>query len=199
MHQTALIIFQKNEVLGKVKTRLAALVGDEKAMEIYKTLLHHTHLVIKAIDADHYIFYSDFIPKSVDNLIENYNFQVQEGLGLGERMKNAFNLLFQKGYQKVIIIGTDCADIEPRHIESAIQKLNINPIVIGPAEDGGYYLLGMKKFVPGIFDGIDWSTEKVFKQTIGKLESAELNFDTIEMLSDIDRVEDWEKVKLKFQ
>jgi uncharacterized protein len=198
MRRTALIIFQKNEVRGKVKTRLAATVGDEAALKIYKILINYTHQVIQSLPVDTYIFFSDFIPDDTSAIPIDFSFKIQSRGDLGERMKNAFQMLFNLGYQKILILGTDCADLQTIHIESALEKLNKVDVVIGPAEDGGYYLLGMKKFSNTLFEEIEWSTINVFNQTVAKLNQANLTYDTTTILSDIDREEDWEKVKLKF-
>jgi rSAM/selenodomain-associated transferase 1 len=198
MKKAALIIFQKNEELGKVKTRLAVTVGEEKALEIYRILISYTYQVIQDLPLTTYIFFSNFIPNSVADIPSNFVLRLQEGENLGERMSNAFQLLFKSGYQRILILGTDCAQLESRHITDAIQKLDEKDVVIGPAEDGGYYLLGMKKSTTSLFEGIEWSTSQVFSQTIEKLTQAELSYGIIETLSDVDVEEDWEKVKMKF-
>jgi hypothetical protein len=198
MKKAALIIFQKNEELGKVKTRLAVTVGEEKALEIYRILISYTYQVIQDLPLTTYIFFSNFIPNSVADIPSNFILRLQEGENLGERMSNAFQLLFKSGYQRILILGTDCAQLESRHITDAIQKLDEKDVVIGPAEDGGYYLLGMKKSTTSLFEGIEWSTSQVFSQTIEKLTRAELSYGIIETLSDVDVEEDWEKVKMKF-
>ncbi len=198
MKKAALIIFQKNEELGKVKTRLAVTVGEEKALEIYRILISYTYQVIQDLPLTTYIFFSNFIPNSVADIPSNFVLRLQEGENLGERMSNAFQLLFKSGYQRILILGTDCAQLESRHIKDAIQKLDEKDVVIGPAEDGGYYLLGMNKSTTSLFEEIEWSTSQVFSQTIEKLTRAELSYDTIETLSDVDVEEDWEKVKMKF-
>lgn len=198
MNKTALIVFQKNEVLGKVKTRLAATLGDEEALKIYQILIGHTHKVIQSIAADTYIFFSDFLPDNYKQEDSNFSFQVQQGKDLGDRMNNAFQFLFKNGYERVLIIGTDCAVLEPKHIQAAIQKLNSSEVVIGPAEDGGYYLLGMKSLTSNIFIDMEWSTENVLKETIDRLTQESISYSTIEILSDIDHEEDWNKVKNNF-
>jgi hypothetical protein len=198
MKKAALIILQKNEELGKVKTRLAVTVGEEKALEIYRILISYTYQVIQDLPLTTYIFFSNFIPNSVADIPSNFVLRLQEGENLGERMSNAFQLLFKSGYQRILILGTDCAQLESRHITDAIQKLDEKDVVIGPAEDGGYYLLGMKKSTTSLFEGIEWSTSQVFSQTIEKLTRAELSYGIIETLSDVDVEEDWEKVKMKF-
>jgi rSAM/selenodomain-associated transferase 1 len=198
MKKTALIVFQKNEILGKVKTRLASTLGHEEALKIYQILIAHTHQVIQPVAADTYIFFSNYIPKTYEIKASSFYFQVQNGKDLGDRMKNAFEFLFCSGYERVLIIGTDCATLEPIHIKTAIQKLDLVDVVIGPAEDGGYYLLGMKNLVSSLFEDMKWSTEDVLKETINRLTQEGLSYERIETLSDVDREEDWDKVKMKF-
>ncbi|MFT7363385.1 MAG: rSAM/selenodomain-associated transferase 1, partial [Algoriphagus sp.] len=190
MKKTALIVFQKNEILGKVKTRLASTLGHEEALKIYQILIAHTHQVIQPVAADTYIFFSNYIPKTYEIKASSFYFQVQTGKDLGDRMKNAFEFLFCIGYERVLIIGTDCATLEPIHIKTAIQKLDLVDVVIGPAEDGGYYLLGMKNLVSSLFEDMKWSTEDVLKETINRLTQEGLSYERIETLSDVDREED---------
>jgi rSAM/selenodomain-associated transferase 1 len=198
MKKNALIIFQKNEILGNVKTRLAASVGNENALNIYRILVNHTHSVLKEIVADQFIFYSDFIPAKEINGGQIPQERVQKGKNLGERMRNAFGTVFSEGYDYVVIIGTDCVDLRPDHIEESFKKLGQNDAVLGPALDGGYYLLGLKKFIPEIFEEIDWSTDQVLIQTQTKLQKLNHSIGIIETLSDIDHLSDWEKVKGRF-
>jgi hypothetical protein len=198
MNKTALIVFQKNEVLGKVKTRLASTLGNVEALKIYQILIAHTHQVIQSVAADTYIFFSDYVPEGYETQASGFYLQVQEGKDLGDRMSNAFEFLFKKEYEQVLIIGTDCATLEQIHIQTAIQKLDLVDVVIGPAEDGGYYLLGMKNLVPSLFADMEWSTEEVLKETINRLTQGGLSYFHIETLSDVDHEEDWDKVKMKF-
>jgi hypothetical protein len=198
MNKTALIVFQKNEVLGKVKTRLASTLGNVEALKIYQILIAHTHQVIQSVAADTYIFFSDYVPEGYETQASGFYLQVQEGKDLGDRMSNAFEFLFKKEYEQVLIIGTDCATLEQIHIQTAIQKLDLVDVVIGPAEDGGYYLLGMKNLVPSLFSDMEWSTEEVLKETINRLTQGGLSYFHIETLSDVDHEEDWDKVKMKF-
>lgn len=198
INKTALIVFQKNEILGRVKTRLAATLGPEEALKIYQILIAHTHQVIQSIPADTYLFYSDYVPEKAEIKAPNFHPQVQKGKDLGDRMKNAFEFVFNYKYERVLIIGTDCATLKPTHIQTAIQKLDFVDVVIGPAEDGGYYLLGMKNLVPNLFSDMQWSTENVLKETIDRLIQEGISYDYLETLSDVDRQEDWDKVKMKF-
>ena len=181
-----LIIFVKNPVLGKVKTRLEEAFGEENALKIYLKLLQHTRRVTANLFADKYIFYSEFI--NYDDLWENevYKKELQHGSDLGERMKNAFELLFKNGYKKVLIIGSDCYELTEMIITSAFDQLKQKDIVIGPAKDGGYYLLGMNAFTPQLFGGKSWSTNKVFLETLAEIKSLNYSICTLPELNDVD-------------
>lgn len=197
MEKSALIIFQKNAVLGKVKTRLAVDLGDEMAMEIYQQLVRHTHFVCGSVPVQKFVFYSDFIPGDTTAFGQDYHFEVQSGNDLGSKMENAFQRLFAKGYEKIIILGTDCGELERGIVVEAFELLDTHEVVIGPARDGGYYLLGMKKMIADLFEDIPWSTEKVLFLTMEKLENQKISYELLEILSDVDRIEDWKKLKEK--
>ena len=185
----ALIIFIKNQIEGKVKTRLAATIGHEAAMKIYQQLIQRTNTVANRIEADKIVFYSNFIE---DDIWENniYKKQVQHGDTLGMKMENAFKSSFTAGHKKIVIIGTDCPEINENILKNAFEKLNSYDIVIGPATDGGYYLLGMKKEYPFLFQNIEWSTDKVLQQTIDLCKKNQLSYFLLPELSDIDEEKD---------
>lgn len=188
--ENALLIFQKNMILGKAKTRIAATVGDKRALEIYAILIRFTHKVVKDVDAKKIIYFSDYI-EEVSSYGKDYSLMVQNGENLGRRMSNAFEEVFKQGFKKVIVIGTDCGELKPEIIQKAYDLLEFSDTVIGPAEDGGYYLIGMKKANPTIFQRIDWSTEKVFTQTIQRIKNTGLTNDLLPTLVDADTYEDW--------
>lgn len=187
----ALIIFIKNIEKGKVKTRLASTVGDDKALQIYQALLNHTREVATKVSATRHLFYSNRIEEDEwsKNDFEKY---IQKGEDLGIRMANGFKKAFEKN-DKVVIIGSDCASLTPQIVNQAFEKLEENDFVIGPAQDGGYYLLGMNKFMPSVFENIEWSTESVFEKTIQNIEYLNKKYDLLPTLSDIDYEEDWLK------
>ena len=191
MTNNALIIFTRNPELGKVKTRLASTIGDEKALEIYKDLLLHTMETTKNIDGDVFVFYDKKIEENDIWPNETYHKFVQSGEDLGEKMQNAFQKLFDLKYQNCIIIGSDLFDLNEKLISDAFQMLDKNDVVIGPAEDGGYYLLGLKKIIPEIFKNKKWGTSSVFKDTIKDLENLKIEY--TKKLNDIDTFEDLEK------
>ncbi|MDR7128322.1 rSAM/selenodomain-associated transferase 1 [Algoriphagus sp. 4150] len=194
-----LLIFQKNAELGKVKTRLAATLGDQAAFEVYGQLVQYTHSVASPCHAQKILFFSNFPEGDLSEYPANYRFELQSGKGLGEKMRNAFQLLFDEKFDRLVIIGTDCAEITSEHISAAFEKLGTNDVVIGPAEDGGYYLLGMRIFIPGLFEGIPWSTDQVTSLTKEYLTRNEISFTLLPTLSDVDLEEDWERVKDKFK
>ena len=188
MTDKALIIFTRNPELGKCKTRLAKSVGDAEALKIYKELLQHTANVVKDVNAKRFVFYSENIHKDDIWSSSYFNKRLQIGNDLGERMENAFQELFSEGFKNVIIVGSDLLDLSKSIIEEAYFKLQDNDAVIGPAEDGGYYLLGMKTLNPNVFRNKIWGTETVLKNT--KKDFMEQSLYTLETLNDIDYVED---------
>lgn len=186
--EKALIIFLKYPELGRSKTRLAATIGNENALKVYIELLNHTHLITKDLKAIKYLYY-DKVTEQLLPWQENYFVGFQPEADLGMRMKNAFTELFYKGYNKVVIIGSDCYELSTEIIESAYDLLNEYDVVIGPAKDGGYYLLGMNKLYPELFNDVAWSTDKVLNASVEIIKKLNLTYQTLPILSDID-VED---------
>ena len=196
MAENLLIIFVKNPVAGEVKTRLAASIGDMNALQVYKSLLSHTRNVASGAEADRQVWYSSKIDRRdawESNLFEK---ELQSGSNLGERMGNAFSRSFEQGYKRVVIIGSDCAELTSEHIEEAFHLLESHDAVIGPSEDGGYYLLGLTQFHPEIFSDVEWSTSSVLARTIEKFEESHTSYRQLETLNDIDNEEDFKKSEL---
>lgn len=181
-------VFVRNPELGKVKTRLAVSIGNEKALAVYKFLLKHTHQISHAIPFDKAIYYSEHKRENDIWSEGNYQKHIQQGVDLGERMNNAFIDSFTDGYDKVVIIGSDIPDLTEKHILEAFQKLDENDVVLGPAKDGGYYLLGMKKVHSKIFENKNWGTDSVRAKTMKDLEKVTVHL--LEELNDIDVYED---------
>lgn len=193
--EQALIIFIKNLVPGKVKTRLAKDAGDTTALEIYKNLMDHTRLVVSHIDATRLLFYSDRVERLDSWPERKYSKNLQTGDDLGERMFNAFKQATE--YDKKIIIGSDCPGITPALIEEAFTALDYHDVVIGPAVDGGYYLIGMNNLIPEVFQNIPWSTDQVLFETIKILQQKRLLYKLLTPLRDVDSLEDWQSEKGK--
>ena len=185
----AIIVFQKFPTPGKVKTRLAATIGNEKAVYIYSYLLNYTHKLISSITADVLIFHEGPI-ETEQYPKDNYSFFPQTGKDLGEKMSRAFDQAFEQGYDHVIIIGTDCLELRIRHIEEAFAVLKNNDLVLGPAEDGGYYLIGLNKNDGQLFKNIAWSSDAVFANTIAIATEKQLKVHLLECLNDINEYSD---------
>ena len=191
MSEALLIIFIRNPRLGKVKTRLAKIIGDEAALEVYKLLLRHTYKVTKALPCDKTVYYSEEIARN-DLWDASYQKKTQQGNDLGARMHHAFKTAFGAGYKKVVIIGSDMYHLKPVHLEEAFSLMDSNDAVLGPAADGGYYLLGMKRLHPGIFKGKAWGTATVLAETLEDLKGVKRHF--LETLNDVDTYEDLETI-----
>ncbi|WP_291867067.1 TIGR04282 family arsenosugar biosynthesis glycosyltransferase [Maribacter sp.] len=189
-----LLIFTRNPELGKCKTRLATTVGKNAALEIYKFLLKHTASLTKNLYATKQVFYSEEIWKkdTWDNAI--YNKKLQEGSDLGERMYNAFLEGFNSNFERIIVIGSDMYDLSQEDIENAFIQLNTNDYVIGPATDGGYYLLGMKTLNSKVFKNKVWGTNTVLQNTLNDLKNTKIHI--LEAKNDVDVYEDIQNIEV---
>ncbi|MCX6319992.1 MAG: TIGR04282 family arsenosugar biosynthesis glycosyltransferase [Bacteroidetes bacterium] len=193
--QQAIIIFVRHPELGKVKTRLAREIGDDKALEVYKKLLQLTHDTVIECRADKYVYYADRI--RLDDLWEEDYFikRSQQGEDLGERMHHAFTDVFGKGYGKVLIIGSDCPGITPKFLENTFMHLDSYDVVIGPAADGGYYLLGLKEPDLLYFQNKEWSSASVLDATVRDIRKSGSSYCLLPVLNDVDTLHDllqWE-------
>ena len=186
MTKNALIIFVKNPVEGQVKTRLAKTIGNSAAVAVYKQLLQHTFTITEHLTVDKFVFYGDDINDNDLWPSNIYQKHLQQGIDLGERMKNAFELVFNLKYDKAIIIGSDCYELTQQIIEEAFDELLINDTVIGPCNDGGYYLLGIKELITELFTNIKWSTDAVLPTTLYTFKNLQLQYGLLPALNDVD-------------
>jgi uncharacterized protein len=184
------MLFVRHPELGKVKTRLAKDLGDEKALAIYIKLLEHTKSITTGIKADKLIYYAEEVQEQ--DLWDNdvYHKKAQGQGNLGQRMEQAFLSAFENGYKSVIIIGSDCLQLNEQIIEQAFYELEGKDVVVGPATDGGYYLLGMKQLHSSLFENKPWSTDQVLTETLTVLKQNKLSYTLMPVLSDIDHAED---------
>ncbi|MEX2597432.1 MAG: TIGR04282 family arsenosugar biosynthesis glycosyltransferase [Salibacteraceae bacterium] len=187
-----LIIFVRNPEKGRVKTRLAAGVGEDQAVNIYHKMLLYTKNITKGLNADKAVYYAENVKDNDlwDNML--YRKFLQKGSNIGERMQNAFAESFAEGKQRVIIIGSDCIELESYMIKEAFAVLQNNDVVLGPATDGGYYLIGMRKFLPTLFDDKQWSKPDLLMDTILDLKKMNAKYYLLKTLNDIDTMEDLE-------
>jgi len=185
----ALIVFVRYPEVGKVKTRLAEGTNKDFARDIYKLCAEKIFGEISFLkNFNKYIFYSE--AKDKEKIIQWTNnkflYSLQKGGDLGERMFNAFEFVFNQQNQKAIIIGTDIPDLSKEIILKAEAELDNNDLVIGPAFDGGYYLLGMKKAHKNLLEDVKWSSGSVFNSTMKKASLLNLVVREMQMLHDID-------------
>lgn len=186
-----LIIFVKNPVAGKVKSRIAATTGTDKALEIYLQLQEVIRsTVCQLTDIQKVVYYSDEICHADEWENDAFVKRKQKGTDLGLKMYNAF-AEYLRHHRKVVLVGSDCPYITVTIIRNAFSALSDSGVVIGPAVDGGYYLIGMKEPHKEIFENINWSTEHVFAQTKEQIDKLKLSLALVEKLSDIDTEQDW--------
>jgi len=192
--RNALIVFARYPEPGKVKTRLASIIGNERATALYKQWAEKIFFESEQTKTitHRYIFYAD--PgdgKKINSWTKNgFLLHLQQGRDLGERIKYSLQKVFRDAMRKVVIIGTDSPDLTGEIIDNAIHRLDTHDVVIGPAEDGGYYLLGMKQFYPELFNGIPWSSENVFDETVKRMNEIGLRYYRLPVIMDIDTFDD---------
>lgn len=195
MEERAIIILIRNPVLGCVKTRLAADIGNFHALNVYKSLLSHTQSITSCINSSRLLFYSDFIDFNDDWEDLIYKKHLQSGNDFGEKMLNAFNIALAQ-HKLAVIIGSDCYELNAKLFDLAFEKLENFDVVIGPAKDGGYYLMGLKKIYPQLFQNKSWSTSSVLTETIETVRDLGLTYHLLPLLGDIDTFQDLKASKL---
>lgn len=201
--KNALIIFAKAPVPGEVKTRLLSRYTPQEAVELYKGFLIdtlkiatkclHSHvcgdlkLFLACTPSADYPFFMELSECFEIELIE------QRGENLGKRMEHAFTDAIIEGYRRVVIMGSDSPTLPPDFIVEAFSKLTRDDLVIGPTEDGGYYLVGVSDNIPPLFDGIAWGTNRVFDETLKRVKYLKLRFSLLPVWYDIDVPEDMDR------
>jgi hypothetical protein len=186
------LVFVRAPVAGRVKTRLAASLGAEGALRVYRRLAEHTLREARAVGGEVRIH---FTPADAGAgvrawLGDGARYLPQTAGDLGARMEAAFRAAFEDGAERVIIIGSDLPDLSAALLRRAFDALESHAAVIGPARDGGYYLLGMRTMIDGLFDGIPWSTDAVLARTLERLRAAGIEPALLDTLSDVDEVDD---------
>lgn len=166
-----LCIYSKPPIPGQTKSRLAKTIGEKQAAELAKAQLIDICEALLEIENTHITLWHP--PQSNPNQFRNFipetiAYSEQSGTNLGMRMCNTFRRKLD-GNNKVVIVGSDCISHCPASIEAAYRGLNHAPIVLQPATDGGYVLLGLSQFIPELFEEIDWGTSKVFEQTVSTI------------------------------
>lgn len=186
-----LVIFIKNPVPGRVKTRLAADLGHEQALSIYRQLLAHTRAQALACAAERLLFYSDTIDEQDEWPAAFFAKHLQQGSDLGARMAHALGQALA-GAERAVLIGSDIPGLTADILAQAFDLLEGHDFVLGPAADGGYYLIGMRQPAAAIFEGIIWSTPTVLQATLERIQALGGSCSFLPTLSDIDTAADWQ-------
>jgi len=170
-----IFIMMKYPEVGKTKARLAQSIGEEAATNLYRAFIQDTLITVQSLDVSFHI--AVYPPESQEKFAQwlgpSYRFFHQQGKNLGKRLQNGFATMFKKEYQQVIALASDSPDLPIEILQTAISSFQTHKVVIGPASDGGYYLIGFSYdlFIPDAFEKISWSTETVFRETLSRIES----------------------------
>jgi uncharacterized protein len=194
------IVFVKAPRSGTVKTRLACTLGNETACDIYKALVASVLRTFSSFPSVQLRFSPDDALSDITPWLRPGWAAHPQGPGdLGQRMLRAFAHSFGRGMSKVIIIGSDCPEITLRDIDQASDALSSHGLVLGPATDGGYWLIGLTKSEPALFEEITWSSRHVLAETLARAAALGIRVHLLRSLSDIDTAEDWERCQCSKQ
>ncbi len=190
----ALLYFVKYPTSGRVKTRLARTVGDQEAAKLYSDLTERNLGVIAPLHQQKIfdlvvVFDPPERKEDVKRWISLSCEYFQQSVGdLGERLTHAFEAVFRGGGKRVMALGSDTLGLTTDIILQGFEALQSNDVVVGPAEDGGYYLIGLSHFQPKLFEGIAWSTCEVLPQTYKAISNLRLSYQTLCPLDDLDEI-----------
>jgi len=191
-------VFARRAVAGRVKTRLSPALPPALACALHASMTADTLAAVAATDAERFILWDVPAPDGAGMsatvampiaVPSDVREGTQHGDGLGARLVTAFDALLSDA-GAAVIVGTDCPDLRPRHIEAALAALAHHDLVLGPSRDGGYWLIGLSRRVPELFADIPWGTDAVFARTVERAAGANLRATRLEMLADVDTPED---------
>jgi rSAM/selenodomain-associated transferase 1 len=189
-----ILFFVKYPEAGEVKTRLAEYIGSKEAAELYRNFVLD---LLTKLESTQLPFKICFYPEQKRELLmgwlgDGYEYSPQRGSDVGERMAGAFQEAFAGGHRRVILIGSDFPDLPKSFFEESLGALNTHDAVIGPAMDGGYYLIGFRHetFFHQAFEGMQWGTEGVFRRTLSILKDYRRRVYVLPVWNDIDTIED---------
>ena len=189
-----ILLFIKAPVKGEVKSRLAADVGNEAALGLYKSFILD---IISTVKRSNYAFRICFHPLEKETVVSEWlghhcPVMPQQGVDLGLKMQDAFFRMFTEGFTSCVLIGSDIPDLPHSIFDEAFKSLESNDVVIGPAVDGGYYLIGFNKwtFQPVIFENIAWGTSTVYRETVRRIVDTQLRIHRLPLWQDVDNMGD---------
>ncbi|MDH4214459.1 MAG: TIGR04282 family arsenosugar biosynthesis glycosyltransferase [Candidatus Thorarchaeota archaeon] len=195
--RSGIFIMVKYPELGMVKERLAQSVGEEAAIDLYRAFIQDTLQTVQSLDIPYHI--AVYPPASQERFAQwlgpSHQFFGQEGVDLGQRLQNGFATMYKKEYQQVIALASDSPDLPIEILQKAVSSLQTHKVVIGPASDGGYYLIGFSHdlFISKVFEDIPWSTATVFRETLSRIESVTSQVHVLPEWADIDTKSDLQK------
>ena len=196
-----LLVFVKSPVKGQVKTRLAAQTDGDFEVGLYKCFVEDTISLAENLDVHLKLcFYPPHKRLNFSEWLgEQHCYRAQTGDNLGERLKNAFGKVFEEGFLNIVAIGSDSPDLPTNYLTESFEALDAHDTVIGPAKDGGYYLIGFSKegFIPEAFDNISWSTDSVFEQTVSILKRHGPKMHLMPLWYDVDTIADLKSLLLR--
>jgi rSAM/selenodomain-associated transferase 1 len=187
-------LFLKAPVPGTVKTRLAEALGDDGALKAYRSMVEFLLKRLAGVTIHIHHTPEDPVPM-IAWLGEGYACFPQKGSDLGERLIYAMELEFVRGAEKLIFLGGDCPYVDEGRINDAFIALEDHDVVLGPASDGGYYLIGVRHILPELFTGIAWGSDSVFRTTVEICRQLGFRYALLPKESDVDDLADWEKAK----
>jgi hypothetical protein len=193
--EECLIIFSRYPEPGKTKTRMIPVLGAEEAANLQRQMTEHTLKQTRQLEKGISVKIEIHFAGGNQQLMQawlgkNLTYYPQVSGDLGKRMESAFARAFNNNQQKVVIIGTDCPDLNKSILEMAFEALNQQDLVLGPAEDGGYYLIGLNRLIPELFKNISWGSDRVLSQTEAIANNLALNIYYLPKLRDLDYPED---------
>ena len=194
-----LIIFVKAPRRGAVKTRIAEAIGAQAACDAYLGLVEVLIGNLRTLSNVQVRYTPDDALLEIPNWLQPMWTSAPQGQGdLGQRLTRAFKDAFSTGSERVVIIGSDCPEVNEQDVQSAWAALENHDLVLGPAEDGGYWLIGLHAQRPALFENISWSSSAVFEQTIARANAANLSIHLLRKLNDIDTIDDLRSFEARF-
>jgi len=198
--KTTLLYFVKYPEPGKVKTRLAASIGIQEAAHLYRNLAEQNLQTLQSSLEKNTSLWVLYDPPGAETSVRNwlpgeYSLIPQRGDDLSARLLHAFQSAFANGMTKAIAIGSDTINLTPEHVRHAVDELDKNTLVVGPARDGGYYLIGLNKYEEYLFENIPWSSAKVLETTLQKAKERNVSYSLLSELEDLDTSENLEAIR----
>jgi rSAM/selenodomain-associated transferase 1 len=183
--KTAAVVFAREPVAGRVKTRLAAEVGDATAALVYEALLEHALAGVAGSGLEPVLSLAE-PPSPGWTALRGRRWEVQRPGSLGSRMAEAFDVRFGEGYDRVIVVGSDVPGLRSDHLVSAERALDAADVVLGPATDGGYWLVAQRRSGADLFSGVPWSSPDTLAATRRRLRTLGVKWVELQELNDLD-------------